>query len=253
MARVGLLGTGEIASAIVKTIAGDGHSILVSERSATISQELAQRHESVIRASNDDVVSGSDIILVCLLAEVARTELPRLPFHEGQSVISVIAGMSLKEIAGLCAPARDVAVAIPLPILPLGGTPLATYPASAALDALFAEHATIHRCASEEALSAHFAATGVLLPLLDQISLAATWLARFTNNLGAAEAYLAGLVGGYCRLLEDSPDLDLERLRRGLSTEGGLNQTLSAALAKNGTPEALEAGLDSLRPRLGLK
>lgn len=252
MARIGFLGTGEIASAMVSTIAGDDHEILVSERNLRISGDLSHRFDTVGRAPNETVVAQSDIVVLCLLADVARETLPHLPFREGQTVISVMAGMSVKEITDLCAPAREIAVAIPLPILPLGGTPLVAYPETAALDALFGSHASIHHCTSEEALNAHFAATGLLLPILDQISVAAGWLAGFTEDRGAAEAYLAALLGGYCRLLGHSPDLDLGELRRGLSTEGGLNQTLSAALVSNGTPEALEAGLDGFRARLGL-
>lgn len=252
MARIGFLGTGEIASAMVGTIAADGHAILVSERNAKVSAALAERFPAVNSARNETVVAESDVVFLCLLAEQARKVLPSLPFRKGQTVVSVMAGMSLADVAELSAPASEIAVAIPLPILPLGGTPLVAYPAGTALDAIFAPHATLHPCSSEQALNAHFAATGVLLPLLDQVSLTAGWLAGFTGDRASAEAYIAALLGGYCRLLASSPELDLEALRKGLSTAGGLNHTLATALAENGTPETLETALDGLRSRLGL-
>lgn len=252
MARVGFIGTGEIASAMIETIAGDGHEITVSRRSEKVSARLERAYPGLRRAGNQEVLDASDIVVLSLLADTARRELPDLTFREDQAVISVIAGMSLDELARACAPASDLCVAIPLPPLPLGGTPLAAYPASGALAEIFGRHATIHACPSEEALNAHFAATGLLLPLLDQIDVGATWLAGFTGDREAAAGYLAGLLGGYCRMLTAPAAPDLERMRAGLGTEGGLNYTLSKALADNGTPAALRQGLDGLRARLGL-
>lgn len=252
MPRIGFLGTGEIASSMVSTIASDEHRIFVSERNATISAELEKLFDTVTCAPNETVVEQSEIVIICLLADVARKVLPSLPFRESQSIISVMAGVSLAEITELCKPAREVSVAIPLPILPLGGTPLVAYPKTVALDSLFGAHATIHHCASEEALKAHFVTTGLLLPLLDQIALTAQWLVGYTEDQGSAERYLAALLGGYCRMLNQSPELDLDTLRRGLSTQGGLNKTLSDSLSDQGAGKALEAGLDGLGARLGL-
>lgn len=252
MARIGFLGTGEIAQAMVATFAGDGHQIIVSERNLDRSAALVRDYPGVRRAENQQVVDDSDIVILCLLGDAARNLLPDLRFRADQTVISVMARMPLAELGRLCAPATDLAVAIPLPPMPLGGTPLATYPENARLRELFGRHVRIHPCASEEELAAHFAATGVLLPLLDQMQVAARWLAGFTGDERQAAAYLAGLVGGYCRMLtaEDAPDLS--RLRAGLNTEGGLNQTLSRAVRESGADEALEDGMDGLRAGLDL-
>ncbi|KGJ06664.1 pyrroline-5-carboxylate reductase [Paracoccus halophilus] len=252
MARIGFLGTGEIASVMVRTIAADGHKITVSQRSEAVSAALAQAHPGLQRADNQAVLDNSDIVVLCLLADRAREVLSGLSFRPDQTVISVMARMSVAELAGLCAPATDICVAIPLPPMPLGGTPLAAFPDNARLREIFGPHAQIHPCRSEQDIAAHFAATGVLLPLLDQIDVAAGWLAGFTGDHAGAASYLAGLIGGYCELLTGKDAPGLSELRAGLGTEGGLNQTLSKALKDAGTHEALKDGLDGLRPGLGL-
>ncbi|WP_404405189.1 NAD(P)-binding domain-containing protein [Pelagibacterium halotolerans] len=252
MARIGFLGAGEIASAMVQTIAEAGHDIVVSERNERVSMELQARYPGLRRAPNQTVVDESDVVVLCLLADIARKELPNLTFEGGKTVISVMAGMPIAELGRLCAPATEICVAIPLPPMPLGGTPLAVYPDNTRLREIFGAHAHIHACASETMLNAHFAATGVLLPLLDQIDVAASWLSAFTGDRGEAARYVAGLVGAYCTVLTQEAGTDLAQLRAGLGTEGGLNQTLSKALADNGTLATLEAGLDSLRARLHL-
>ncbi|WP_163272509.1 NAD(P)-binding domain-containing protein [Chelativorans alearense] len=252
MARIGFLGTGEIASAMIQTIAGAGHDIVVSFRNERVSAELQARYPGLRRAANQTVVDESDIVVLCLLADTARKELSNLAFGEGKTVISVMAGVPIAELERLCAPVTEICVAIPLPPMPLGGTPLAVFPDNARLNEVFGPHVSIHACASEVVLSAHFAATGVLLPLLDQMEVAANWLSAFTGDRAEAANYLAGLIGAYCKLLTQGTGTDLAQLRAGLGTEGGLNQALSRALADNGTLAALEAGLDSLRERLRL-
>ncbi|MDO5631179.1 MAG: NAD(P)-binding domain-containing protein [Paracoccus sp. (in: a-proteobacteria)] len=250
MARIGFLGTGEIAAALVETLAGDGHQITLSHRSETVSQELVNRFARVSRAENQQVLDNSDIVFICLLADTARQVLPDLRFRPDLTVISVMARVSIAELHRLCAPTTDICAAIPLPPIRLGGTPLAIYPDNAVPRQILGGHAAIHACASETDLAAHFAATGILLPLLDQIDSAAGWLAGFTGDRNGATQYLAGLIGGYCRMLDQAPDLP--RLRAGLNTEGGLNQTLARKLADCGAPQTLCDGLDSLRSGLNL-
>lgn len=182
MARIGFLGTGEIAQVLVETIAGDGHEIVVSKRSEAVSTRLEQTYPNLRHAENQQVVDDSDVVFICLLADTARQVLPELRFRDGQTVISVMARMTAAELAQLCAPAHDIAVAIPLPPMPLGGTLLAVFPDNARLRDLFRAHAQIHPCGSDEEVSAHFGATGLMLPLLDQIDIAASWLAGFTGN-----------------------------------------------------------------------
>lgn len=75
MARIGFLGTGEIASQMVRGLAGQGHAIMVSDRNADVARSLADDHIEVSIVSNAEVVGQSDIVILCLMAPVARTVL----------------------------------------------------------------------------------------------------------------------------------------------------------------------------------
>ena len=252
MATVGFIGMGEIASALVEALAGSGHRILVSERNRDASARLATTHSEVSVATNAEVVKVSDIVFLCLLADVARTVLPALPFRHEQSVISVMVDVSLAELYQLCAPAEDIAITIPLPTITLGGSPLPVYPDCAALRQLFGSSNVILPTASEVALNAHFAASALLSPLFDQLQSGASWLATITGDADAAEAYVSALFSGYFRLLEQNDKLRFKDVLAGLSTEGGLNATLRAHCADKGVLTTLYNGLDAFRPRLGL-
>ena len=134
--RVGFLGTGAIAAAMVRGLAGQGHLILVSPRNASTAATLAAELPEVAIAPNDALVAGSDVVFLCLLARTAEEVLPGLPFRPDQTVISVMVDAPLANLRRLCAPAREIAITIPLPPIAGGGCPLPVYPASPALDAI---------------------------------------------------------------------------------------------------------------------
>lgn len=252
MARVGFLGCGTIATAIVDTIAPLGHDIYVSTRNVTASQRLVDADPSVTAMTNDAVVSESDIVIVCLLGDVAREVLPQLPFRQDHAVISVMAGVSLDDLTDLTAPASDCSIAIPLLSMPVGQTPLVTFPASSAQTAVFGERVVYHPCADEIQMNAHFAATGALLPFLDLMATVSDWLGSFTGDSDQAQSYVAGLLQSQCAVVNPREGKNIAQFQAGLSIAGGLNFTLSQALKNAGAAPALREGLDSLRERLGL-
>ncbi|QIE43023.1 NAD(P)-binding domain-containing protein (plasmid) [Rhodobacteraceae bacterium SC52] len=250
MARVGFLGTGEIASAMVRGLAGQGHTIFVSERNADIAAELSAEFQEVSIAANADVVGKSDIVIACLMAATARLVLPDLPWRSDHAVISVMVDVPCADLATLCAPAIDIALSIPMPFIARGGCPLPVYPESSALRALFGERNIILPVASEVALNAHFAASSLSAPILRMLVEGTQWLARETGDPVAAEAYVTALFAGYMH--PDGSGHHLAGLLGSLATEGGLNAALRTKIEGVGAPEALRDGMDGLRPRLGL-
>lgn len=250
MARIGFLGTGEIAAAMVRGLAGQGHEITVSTRSSAISAALAAEFPDVTVAENDAVIARSDVVVVCLLAAVARDVLQGLPWRADQAVISVMVDVPLADLADLCAPAKDIALTIPMPFIAKGGCPLPVYPPSAALTEIFGPTNVIIEVASEQALNAHFAASALSAPILRLLAEGTEWLAAETGDAAGAEAYVTALFAGYMH--PDGSGRHLAGLLDSLATPGGLNATLRARLEDLGAPEALRDGMDGLRARLGL-
>lgn len=250
MARVGFLGTGEIASAMVQGLAGQGHTILVSERNADIAAGLSDAFDDVSIAANTDVVGDSDIVVACLMAATARVVLPDLPWRSDHAVISVMVDVPCADLATMCAPAIDIALSIPMPFIARGGCPLPVYPDSSAVRTLFGDRNIVLPVVSEAALNAHFVASALSAPILRLLAEGAQWLAGETGDPAAAEAYVTALFAGYMH--PDGSGQHLAGLLNSLATEGGLNSALRAAVEGAGAPEALRDGMDGLRPRLGL-
>ena len=249
--RVGFIGTGEIAAAMVRGLAGQGHQIIVSARNADKAAQLAAEVPEVRVAENAEVVAGADVVFLCVMADVAQSVLSGLPFRAEQSVISVMADVALIDLRTYCAPATDIAITIPLSAIATGGSMLPVFPASAALEQLFGDSDTILPVASEKALNAHFGGSALSAPLISLMQTGSRWLAEQTGDPKGAEAYVAGVFAAFLsEMIKTGADFDT--LLQGLATEGGLNASLKSHMAEAGAHEALIQGLDALKPRLGL-
>ena len=88
--RLGVIGTGTIATAAMRGIAGDRHQIAVSRRSAANAQALARDFANVAVADNQTVLDESDVIFVALLAGDAPQILRALRFRPDQRVITLM-------------------------------------------------------------------------------------------------------------------------------------------------------------------
>ncbi|UWP89841.1 NAD(P)-binding domain-containing protein [Aliiroseovarius crassostreae] len=252
MARIGFIGTGTIASAMVAGLAGQGHQILISPRNREVAERLCQAHAEVEIAENAAIAARADVVFICLLADVALDVLPDLPFHPAQAVISVMTDLPLADLRRLCAPATDLAIAIPLPSIATGGSALPVYPDNVQLARLFGDRNRLIPCRDEHALNAHFAASALASPILDQMRQGAAWLADQTGDSKMAEAFVATMFSGFLSNMAADDEVGFERLLQDLSTEGGLNASLRDHMRDKKALQALREGLDLLKPRLDL-
>ena len=126
----GIIGVGAIAAAIVTGLcehAADAPAIVLSPRNAGRAADLASRFPTVrVAQSNQDVIDGSSVLLLCLRPQEARSVLPGLSFREQQAIVSMMAGISIEALRELVAPAQSIARAIPLPAVAAreGATPI---------------------------------------------------------------------------------------------------------------------------------
>lgn len=138
----GIIGVGAIAAAIVTGLcehAPDAPAVVLSPRNAGRAADLASRFPTVrVAQSNQEVIDGSSVLLLCLRPQEARSVLPGLNFRGDQAIVSMMAGISIEALRALVAPAQNIARAIPLPAVASreGATPI--YPPTEAATALFA-------------------------------------------------------------------------------------------------------------------
>ncbi|MFV1874157.1 NAD(P)-binding domain-containing protein [Nioella sp.] len=240
--RLGFIGTGTIASAVVECIAGDGHQITVSERSRARSTDLAARF-GVSVADNQGVVDASDVLFFGLLPEQAAEVLPTLSFRPGQRIISFMAGVTLDGLAPLTAPADPVAVMLPFPGIAKGGSPIIAMGQTELINDLFAPQNSVYSVENEAELNAYLCAQAVLSPAVKLVADAAQWIAPKVSDPAQAEDFLRVLVGS--SLMAN----DLAPLLQALNTPGGYNARLREHMDAEGMQAALAHGLETLAAR----
>lgn len=241
--RIGILGMGTIASAVVRGIAGDGHEITVSERGAAHAAALARDCACVTIAPNQAVLERSEVVILGLVAETAAQLLPGLGFRADQRVISLMAGATLAQVAQWVAPARVEAVMLPYPAIATGGSPILACGETALLETLFGARNRIYALGAESELTDWLAAQAVLSPVALLVQETAVWLAARSRDPAVGEAFLRHLVGAS---LQAGPVADL---LAALDTEGGYNQRLRRHMETAGMVPDLLAGLDRLAGR----
>ncbi|CUI01683.1 NAD(P)-binding domain-containing protein [Leisingera aquaemixtae] len=238
--RLGFLGCGVIASAVVRGLAGKGHRITVSERSRTRSAALTAEFGDVTAAANQAVADASDVVFLGLMAEAAEGILSGLVFREDQQVISFMAGAGLARVAELAAPARAAAVMMPFPGIAQGGSPIMALGDTGLVARIFGPSNTVFALKDEAELNAYLCAQAVLSPVARMVNDAAGWLGGRVEDRQQGEAFLRMLITSS---LQQTACTDLIEA---LNTPGGYNQRLRLHMEDAGMGRDLVAGLDML-------
>ena len=253
MKKIGFIGTGVIADAMVRGIVADGHRIFVSERNQQTAASLASEFDSVTVHANQEVVDSSDIVILCLMDSVARDVLPTLRFRDDQVLFSAMARFSNDELISLSAPAVAGGTVIPFPFIAKGNSPLLTLPTSpnsqAVLQDIFGARNALFELKSDATFSTMMALQAVVMPSLTRLAHAVEWAEGEGLDPVLAEGFLRQLVGGFM-LSEPLDEPHVKAMAASLGTPGGLNATLDALLAEGGDEARLKAGLDTLKASL---
>jgi pyrroline-5-carboxylate reductase len=249
MARIGFIGTGHIAAPMIRTLARDGHDLLISQRSEVVSSALAAMFSNVTSADNQAVVDGADIVFLSVRPQQAHGVIDPLVFRAGQQIVSVMAGVSMEDLASLCTPASDICMTIPLGYLEAGGCPLAVFPGAEPLAGLFGAANPVIPVTSEAALNSHFAVCAMVPGLLAMLEAGSDWLARRTGDADAAERYTTELAAGFLAAMEKGAGrLGVEKNE--LATEGTLSLMMVEALENAGALDAMTGAMDAIERRL---
>jgi pyrroline-5-carboxylate reductase len=250
---LGVIGVGAIGAAIVSGLSGSSEppEILLSPRNAELAAELAASHPNVrVADSNQAVIEQSTVVLLCLRPSDARQVMQELEFQEQKSLISVMAGVRLRVLRELAGPAQDIARAIPLPSVAVrrGVTPL--YPATDSAHGLFGCLGRVIKVADETAFDLYSTSTATIAAHFTYLNRISGWLTAHGISPSAAQEYVAAMFGEVATSLQGS-DPDFRELMQEYATPGGTNELFCKVLSDEGIWEAVDAGLDRVRQRLG--
>jgi pyrroline-5-carboxylate reductase len=251
---LGIVGVGAIAEAIITGLC-DGEdtktSIHLSPRGAARANRLATRYPWVdVADSSQAAVERADVVLLSVRPQDAHTALSGLTFRAEQVVISVMAGMTIRDLQALVGPAGVIVRAIPLPAVARRAGLTAIHPRNELARAIFEPLGGVMAVDAESALEALSASTATLAAHLAYLDTISRWLADRGIALTDATRYVAAVFGGLSETLLHSPPNDFGNLADEYATAGGLNEQLLTALRGAGTFEVVKQALDEVAHRL---
>jgi pyrroline-5-carboxylate reductase len=249
MRNIGFIGAGDMAAPMVRYLAKRGHNLWVSERSKTISTELADEFDNVTRVDNQAVVDASDIVFLCLRPAVWQGPVEALSFRTNHKIISVMAGPSMADLLAACAPATSISLTIPMAAMEFGGCPLPVFPESSPMHELFGGDNPVLPQSCEGDITKHFVASTMLSAIFGIMNEGSNWLGAQTGNADSSETYVTALINA---MLRDVPHGTghLLAARDALATPGTLNLAMAEGLEAKAVPEALHRTMDAILAKL---
>jgi pyrroline-5-carboxylate reductase len=247
-----VIGVGALGAAIVTGLCEDVDEppeVLLSPRNADVATGLARRFETVdVAADNQAVVDGADVVLLCVRPQVSSAVLGELRFPAERLVISAMAGVPVRVLERLVAPATEIARVIPLPSVARreGITPV--HPPNEAAVALFDRLGEAVEVADVEAFDGFAAATATIAAHFAYLDTIAGWLERQGIPAPEAARYVASMFAGLAEPTRSGEGF--AQLAREHATPGGLNEQFLDDLRQRGVFEGVGLGLEGVLDRL---
>ena len=249
---IGIIGVGEISSAIVQgACSRDDHpDFFLSPRNAQRSAQLASDFDRVeVCTSNQDVVDRSEHIILAVLPEQIEEVLSELSIPADRTVVSAIAGISTDTLASLLPKSPSIVRVIPLPPVRerRGVTPV--YPGHSEVERFFDSLGGTVVAATEELFSTLSATTATMSSYYAFLQGIADWLVEQGWERAAAERIVRGQFAGLGNTLATT-DTPLSDLIKGHETPGGLNEMLHREWMDANNHAALSRSLDRIFARV---
>jgi pyrroline-5-carboxylate reductase len=248
---LGVIGVGSIASAMVTGLCRgeERPDILLSPRNPKVAAALANSWPTVqIAKSNEEVAKESAVVLLCLRPKDAGL-LRGLSFRIDASVISVMAGISIRELDAMVGPVGNIARAIPLPSVAVGRGVTPIFPLIEPARSLFAKLGTVVEVGDESSFNLFSASSATIAAHFAYMARISDWLISHGIDSLASRQYVAALFGQLADSLQGA-DPDFQHLAKEHATPGGINERFAQILTEEGVWEIVQSGLDQIRRRL---
>ncbi|MCL2200415.1 MAG: NAD(P)-binding domain-containing protein [Oscillospiraceae bacterium] len=249
--KIGVIGTGIIASAVVTgfCLKSTGHEFYLSPRNAERAASLAAKFgECTVCKSNQEVLDKSDWVFICLHKKDFDT-LRELKYESGLKVINMSAEMRLSDLSEITGPTDLLAHVIPLPFIVAGIGPLLVYPENKEVQELFEAVGDVYSTNSQKDVHT----LQIISGLMSAYNMLLHEIVKFSDERGVEHdtsvKFLCSMFSALCTRAAGILSCDLIELAHEM-TPGGYNEQAMNELLENGAISAWRTSLDTLLARL---
>lgn len=251
MNSLGFVGTGVITAHMVRGLKASvlrDWPVVLSPRSAGTAQALARLPGVRVAADNQAVVDAAEVLVLAVRPQIAEEVLSGLSFHPDRPIISLMAGVSLEDLARWTA-GRDICRAIPLPPVEVLRCVTPVYPPRPLAMQLFNALGQALPVHDLPAFDAYGTGSAVMATWFGLAETVAGWMQAHGIDEADAQTYVRGLFGNLGDTLRAS-DRPIEALRHDHATKGGLNEQTYEVFRAKGGSAAVIAGMDAVMARI---
>lgn len=251
--KIGIIGVGTIAAAFVKGVIrthGDQVQVYLSPRNRENAQSLAEAYHNVqIMESNQAVLDQCDWAVLCVIPQIAPEVLGGLTFRRTHKVVSFITAFSLDRLKAIIGETAVLTRMVPLPFIEFCTGPLAVYPITPELKAVFSPLGDLIPASDETALGTMITITALMSPFYAMLGQVVTW--------GMDHQLPAEFVSSYTILFFEALLLKAANLKTKEipeiwreMTPGGLNEMAVTAMDEQGAFAAWTHALNLVYKRI---
>jgi len=239
MTRIGVVGVGTIAEAVVRALcerprsleSTDDVQIILSPRSAERSARLVRDFSQCrLAESNQQVVDESDIVVISMRPQEMDAALAELTFRADQTIASFVAAAPPAELLPLVAPATAVCQLIPLPAIALCKGPLVISPPLPEVMAAFAGLGDLVPFEDESRIRVLSCASAFMSTYYEMQNSVVQWMVEQGIDEATAYQYVTAELEGLAAVGKTTAALDRHALPQEHQTPGGLNEQVRAGL-----------------------
>jgi pyrroline-5-carboxylate reductase len=251
--KLGFIGTGEIACAIVKGLCTSSMTDLavnLSPRNEENSRALAETFENVTRLeSNQLVLDQSDTVFIAVRPSDAENVLSRLKFRVDHKVISLVPFLSLSELATAVEPAQTLSRAIPLPTVVNHDCPIPLFNSNTTVASIFSHIGQPLLVDDENQLHVLWTLTGLIAPYYDLLGELSGWAASHGVEGTIANQYVADMFHSLSLSAQKTSPIDFNELVKHATTPNGMNEQAGKEIRQQGAHETYKTTADHLLKR----
>jgi pyrroline-5-carboxylate reductase len=251
--KIGFIGTGKITTSVITGLfrsKANLKQILISERSKKNSRALAKRLKQVkVVKDNQEIINRSNWVVLAVVPTVAKKILQDLKFKKGQTVISFVSTLNMKDLRRFASPATLVFKAAPLPMVESKLGPIVLYPSNNKVNALFNKIGTVINAKNEKENNYLWTLTAGMATYLELCATLENWLVQRKVNTTKAKRLVTSLVFGLSHTLLLSKQ-DTRSLVKEYQTKKGINEELLLRLKKDKVFDTINKNLNTIFARI---
>ena len=252
--KLGFIGTGKIASAVITGICASKISftkILISPRNKLIANRLKKNFKKVIVAKNNqEILNNCNWVFLSVTPTIGQKIIKELKFRSNQTIISFISTITLAQLKKAIKVKAKIIRAIPLPPISLKKGPVPICPPNKKVKGFFNKIGTTIEIQNEKSSINFWSVSGMMASYYELLKVMTDWLVKKGIKRNDAQKYITSL---FLALSEDAvvnSKKDLKYLVKDSQTPNGLNEQGVKILIKTGFYKKLEKALNSIHKRL---